>query len=371
MNRLGILGPAAVLSVLALLGACSSGGSSGGGSSGTSGGTSGTSGTGADGGASSGTPGAPGPALPATTFLFERRVGPDKENLIARDLATGAERVVTDLKSDGSEGWTIDGFSLSPDRTKIVIASQFGPTKADTDTLIATQRVWTLDTEGKNFTRLTPVFKNSNIGTPGFRIDVRNPAFSADGAKVYYAYGEQTIGSSAGGTRTWSVAADGSALPELLDTPAACSVASAVSVDPATGKVLITQAVCAQASDNAFVFFTANGQPAETVLPFGSLSPSLNQPRWAPDGSVFLFGASEGSAAGLYAYLTDKKAASKIIDAGPNRTIESGSVAPDGSAIVYCLRDGDAKDLHVLDLTKTPPVDSALTNDGASCNPSF
>ncbi|MGC4079545.1 MAG: hypothetical protein QM702_21390 [Rubrivivax sp.] len=159
----------------------------------------------------------------------------------------------------------------------------------------------------------------------------------------------------------------------MLETPAPCSVASAVSVNPATGRVLVTQAVCQSRDDEGFGYFTSDGQPTEMLFRFGALSPSLNPPRWAADGSLFLFSATDGGASSLYAYIVDQKQARPIIAAGDNRRIESGAVAPDGSAIVDCLRDNVQRtvDLHVLDLTKEPPVDKAITSDGASCDPAF
>lgn len=358
---------ASALALLATGLACSGSSNNGGASSSSGGvppGSDGGPGTNPDGGGTV----VDGPALPAGTFLYTRSVANDKDHLIARDLATGAERVVTDLKGDGSEGWSINGFSLSSDRKRIVLASLYGPTTADTSTLLATQRIWMLDTEGKSFARLTPVFKNSNPGTPGFRIDVRNPVFSRDGSTVYYQYGEQVIGSSAGITRAWAVSTDGSAVPDLLETSAACSIASVVSVDPSSGKVMIEQDLCQQTADQAFVFFTADKQPPETVYSFGStLNVNPSPPRWAVDGSFFLFTTTDG----LYALDMARKQPLKITSPAGGARVENGAVAPDGSAIVYCVRDGASSNLHVIDLTKSPAEDRPLTTDGRSCNPVF
>src|SRR4051812_10129659 len=61
-------------------------------------------------------------ALPATTFLFVRKVADSVDNLIAVDTVTEEVRVVTDLRGDGSEGWGIDGFAISSDRKRIALS---------------------------------------------------------------------------------------------------------------------------------------------------------------------------------------------------------------------------------------------------------
>jgi hypothetical protein len=37
--------------------------------------------------------------------------------------------------------------------------------------------------------------------------------------------------------------------------------------------------------------------------------------------------------------------------------------------VVYCLGEGDASNLHLIDLTKNPATDTAITTDGKSCHP--
>src|SRR5688572_26064656 len=58
-----------------------------------------------DGGHSSGPAGSS--ALPEGTLLYLRADTADSDVLIARDLQEGTERVVTDLRGDGSDGWHI------------------------------------------------------------------------------------------------------------------------------------------------------------------------------------------------------------------------------------------------------------------------
>lgn len=52
--------------------------------------------------------------------------------------------------------------------------------------------------------------------------------------------------------------------------------------------------------------------------------------------------------------------------------VRNAAIAPDAMSIVDCLREGDANDnLHLIDLTKSTPTDTAITTDGKSCNPGF
>lgn len=365
--RLSSLGLGLCVSLgLGLVACSSSGGASSGGAS------SGSSGTdpGSSSGASSG--GVKGPAIPAGTFLYTRRVKPDVHHLVARDLATGNERLVTDLTSDGSQGWSINGFSISPDRTQIVLASIYGPTKEDNDTQLATNRIWLLDTEGKSFKRLTPVFKNTNLGTSGFRIDVRTPVFSKDGATVYYQYGEMVIGKS-GASRTWSVPVDGSKLPDLLETPASCSASSPPTVNPATGDVVLAQDFCQDKADAGLVVFKADGQKPEMLVQgegFGTSSV-----RWAVDGSLFIYTFATGGLSSLNAYVLEKKQSVQLVQPPSGASIDSAALSPDGNFIVYCVRQGafvdGTRNLRLLDLSKEPITDEAITTDGVSCDPEF
>ena len=82
------------------------------------------------------------------TFLYVSKATADHDILMAYDGATGQARTLTDLRGDGSEGWSIDGYSLSPDRTRIAAASLYGATQADVDTKLPTQRIWTFATDG-------------------------------------------------------------------------------------------------------------------------------------------------------------------------------------------------------------------------------
>lgn len=367
-----------VLSLVAVLTAvgCSSSSSGASSSSSSSGGSS-------SGGSSSGDPsssgGGGGAALSARTFLYLEKASNDSEVLVAYDLATKARRVVTDLRGDGSQGWTVDGVAISPDRTRIAIASLYGPTKADTDTGLPTRRVWTLTTDGSDFKRLTPVFENKSAGRQQFQIAVGAPAFTRDGAAVLYEYGEYWTNGARleGGARLFSVPAAGG-VPSLFDSPAPCSILNP-SIEPKTGSVLAVHSVCAGAKDGLYLYPPTGGTP-QALLVEGDIRPSLETASWAADGSGFVFvgvqsitvGGQSRTSRGLFAYDMAAKAASPLVlPEDPDTTVDTAALAPDASVIVYCLRRGDARDLHVIDLAATPATDAALTTDGKSCNPTF
>jgi hypothetical protein len=366
-----------------VLAACSSSSSSGppgggnGGSS-SSGGTGIDGGTGTDSGASSsGTSGAAG-SLPKTTFLFTRKTSATTDSLIAYDVATGQSRVVTDLKSDGSSGWDLWGVSISPDRTRIAIASNYGPTKEDVDTKIATRRVWTLAPDGTDFKRMTPVFSNTGGGKTNFNIDIARPAFSKDGTRLLYQYGEYWYEGTSlkGGTNLWSVGSQGGTVPVNFAQPL-CSVIRPA-VDPKTGSVLVKHSVCVPPARDGLYLYPANGGDPTLVLEDGELAAWLETPSWAGDGSGFAFigrkevpfNGTTRTAQGVFTYeMATKEILQVVLPEAENESVRSVAVAPDISSIVYCLAVGDANNLHRIDLTVTPATDAAITNDGVSCDP--
>ncbi len=81
---------------------------------------------------------------------------------------------------------------------------------------------------------------------------------------------------------------------------------------------------------------------------------------------------STQTAVSLFYYDMAKGTATAIVVPPANAYVQNATVAPDGSAIVYCLREGDSSyNLHLIDLTPAKPTDTAITNDGKSCNPRF
>jgi Tol biopolymer transport system component len=143
-------------------------------------------------------------------------------------------------------------------------------------------------------------------------------------------------------------------------------------VNPATGEVLITQSVCSSDADAGFFLYPANGGTGKRLTGENGFTFALETPRWSADGSVFVFSGRDGAQVqSLYAFSMSTQKVVQLVPGDATRSIRTGAVSADGNAIVYCVREGQADNLHVVDVSVDPPVDTAITNDGASCNPVF
>jgi len=335
-------------------------------------GSSGTSG-------SSGQAGSSGAALPEGTLLYVRSAGDDRDELVARELSTSSERVITDLTGDGSSGWEIRGYALSPNRRRIALASLFGPTAEDTATGLATRAIWTLATDGSDFRRLTPTFPNTADGRQNFTIEVSEPMWTDDGANVLYDFGNYWWEGTQirGGSLPWSVAASGASLPSSWDTPLGCSVIYP-SRNPTTGEVLLLHSVCVPGSgeEGLYLYPKNGGQAPRQLLATGrsqGIELYLSTPGWFADGSGFLFAASNADTdwrPGLFVYDLGTQQATRLLSPPVGSTVVGAAVSPDGNRIVYCLRDDDdTRDLYVIDVAAE--TNEPLTTDGKSCVPSF
>lgn len=358
-------------------GAATGGGAGTGGGGGAGGGAATGGGTGAGGGAGQG------PQLPDGTLLYLRHPTSDRDVLIARDLSTGTERVVTDLTGDGSSGWEIWGYALSPDRRRIVIASLYGPTAADTGTGLATRAIWTLATDGTDFRRLTPTFPNNSGGRQSYSIDVSNPEWSADGSQVVYTYGEYWWENLTlkGGSEPWTVAASGASLPSQFPVAFGCSVLYP-SRNPATGEMLLIHSVCVPGiGTNGLYLYPAAGGTSPTALvessrAAGGIDVSLSKPAWFTDGSGFLFVAASADTnwvPGLFLYDATQHTVRLLVAPEAGTSVDSVAVSRDMTKIVYGIwRNADSSgDLHLIDLSVAMPVDVPLTTDGKSFSPAF
>lgn len=325
-----------------------------------------------------------GAPLPDGTLLYLRHETKDHDLLVARDLASGEERVVTDLTGDGSSGWEIWGYALSPDRRRIAIASLYGPTKEDTATGLATRAIWTLATDGTDFRRLTPTFPNDAQGRKGFNYSVGGPMWTADGARVLYDFGSYWYEGTtlAGGSVPWIVSASGDAPPESFPTPFGCSVLRPAR-NPATGEFLLIHSVCVpgQGDGNGLYLYPADGgtKPKKLLASSratGGIDVFLEKASWLADGSGFLFiggTADTDWSPSLLAYDMKAGTVSSLVVPPQGSTVYGAAISPDASKIVYCVRnDANAtEDLHLLDLGGASPTDTAITTDGKSCDPSF
>jgi hypothetical protein len=324
-----------------------------------------------DGVGSSGGPGgsSAGPLGP-TTFVFERRLPGSRDHLVAMDFTTLEERVITTLEEGTTLGWNIDGAAVSPDRTRIVIATPYGATIQDTSTGLATNILWSLDTNGGDFRRLTPTFESSNPGAFGWSIDVRDPAFSSDGSLVAFDYGEGNA--QTGYVASWTVPALGGT-PSLFPTNYSCSVNGDVVFHPVTGDLLIKHDVCADSAEQGFYSYPSSGGAPTFLVNSIGYSISSEPPAFTPDGALFLYTARSyaDTIQSLFAYRYEDQAVIPILNGTPDIDIVNAAVSPDNLHIVYCVKAGDAFDLRMLDFSSDVVTDVALTADGVSCDPMF
>lgn len=321
--------------------------------------------------------------IPEGVLLYVYHQTPDNDLLVAHELETGDEVVITDLKGDGSSGWPIEGFALSPDRRRIALASLYDPTAEDVATGLATRAIWTLALEGSDFQRLTPTFPNDSQGRQGFQYSVDYPAWTADGSQVVYNFGTYWWEGTnlEGGTFPWIVDADGGSLPTTFTTSAPCTVIHPAR-NPVTGDFLFIHSVCVpgQGSGDGLYLYPATGSssPQQLVASThveGGVDVFLRTAAWLPDGSAFLFmgGTAETNwRAGLLLYDLQDGAVYSLAAPPENASVYGATVNADATKIVYCVRDDDGKeDLRVIDLSAASPTDTALTTDGKSCDPSF
>lgn len=310
-------------------------------------------------------------ALGASTFVFERKVADGNDHIVAMDYLTGDQRTITTLAEGTVAGWPIDGIGVSADRTRLVIATLYGATQEDIDTGLATNILWTLDVEGGDFRRLTPPFENSRPDVSNWRIDVRDPAFSPDGQLVIFDYGEGDF--QEGYVAPWVVSTTGDSLPSLLETEFDCSVNGNSRFNPATGDLLLAHVVCLPEVDSGYYLYPSNGGAPDYIINEEGGDLSTEPPAFSHDGSVLAYTARTfaDGVQSLYAYILGERTVVPLVLGAEGIDIVNASIAPDDLHLVYCVRQGDAYNLRLLDLTTEPATDVALTDDGMSCDPEF
>jgi Tol biopolymer transport system component len=310
-------------------------------------------------------------ALPPTTFVFERKVANGNDHLVAMDCVSGEQRVITTLADGSVAGYKIDGATVSPDRTRVVISSLFGPTAEDNATGVATNRLWSLDMSGGDFRRLTPVFPNNHPGASSWGIDVRDPAYSPDGQFVVFDYGEGN--GQSGYVAPWIVSSAGGSLPSLFQTGLDCSVNGNAAFNPVTGDMLLMHVVCIGGVKGGYYLYPKQGGAPDYLVNEQGASLSSEPPAFSFDGSVFVYSARAyaDNIQSLYAYVMSERKVAPLVLGAQGMDIVNAAFSPDNAHMVYCVRQGDVYNLRVIDLSLNPPTDKALTNDGVSCDAVF
>jgi Tol biopolymer transport system component len=293
-------------------------------------------------------------------------VAADQDHIVAMDYATRQERVIATLAQPNAAGWNVDGMAVSPDRTHVVFASLYGPTQQDSMTGMATNRIWRMNTDGSDMLRLTPVFAGGEATT---QIDVRNPSFSPDGQSVYYEYGEYT---GSWYVAPWWVAADGSAVPSLVQSEPDCTINSNPTFNPVTGDLLLKHTVCLGGTHGGYFLYPKGGGGPVHLVDDQGIDLSPTPPVFSADGGGFLFVArTSDQIQSLYLYVFDTQQIVTVVAGAAGVDVVDGALSSDVQHVVYCVKQGGTTDLWMLDVTVDPPSNVPLTSDGASCDPVF
>jgi Tol biopolymer transport system component len=110
-----------------------------------------------------------------------------------------------------------------------------------------------------------------------------------------------------------------------------------------------------------------------------AVDPSLEKTSWLADGSGFIFvgnievprGTQTVTTSAILSFdMSTGNSGLLVVSEGDDR-VRNATIAPDGSAIVYCLSHDGVLDLRGIDLTLDTPEDVPLTDDGKSCSPGF
>ena len=259
-------------------------------------------------------------------------------------------------------------MAISRDRTRIVFSSMVGASSADAATMMAAQRIWSMNIDGQDWIRLTPVFKSN--GTTS-KIDVRNPSFSPDGQTVVYDYGEYAGGSWY--VAPFLVASDGSATPALVPTNLNCSINGYGAYNPVTGDLLLKHSVCVPGSPSGLYLYPKDGSAPIQLVDGNSLELTSERPVFTTDGAGILFTAqpSPGKESSLYIYLMKDQKVVRLLEGEAGIWVVNAAVAPDDRHIVVCLRENGNTNLWLWDVGVDPTTFEPLTQDQISCNPVF
>lgn len=342
-------------------------------------------------------------ALPTTAFVFVRTVREDVDHIVAFDTATGEETLITELDDDGNSGTDVDGLAVSPDRKWIAFTAIFRPTQEDADTNLPAQILWVVSVDGQIFRRLSATIQNPHTQTcstdfdcqtttghcnsfrnrcepRNFSMDVRDPAWSADGQNVLVNLGMVWFDDQlAGGVTIARVSIEGSHFLPLA-SDALCQVVSDAVVRPETGDILEQHSVClGGANDGLFLRDIQTDTVDELIAAGGTIGDiDVLRPAWIDrDNLIFASyrnwdvdgnGTIDSSGVGL---LHVNVATQQIVRQVPPLAgirFSGVAAAPAGNALAMCLtRDQGGSDIFVLTDDEARPV----TSDGKSCELSW
>lgn len=132
----------------------------------------------------------------------------------------------------------------------------------------------------------------------------------------------------------------------------------------------LEHAACVDGATAGFYLYPIAGGPPDHLVNSNGVSTSSEPAAFSTDGSVFVYTARAYSdnIQSLYAYIMGERRVVTLLPGAVGIDIVNAVFAPDNVHLVYCVQQGDAYDVRLLDLSVDPPTDSALTTDGISCD---
>jgi hypothetical protein len=357
--------------------------------------------------------------LPETTFAFFRDVREGTtwkaSHLYSIDLNTKAERLITTFpESGGTGGPIITGLAVSPDRRQIAFGSaHFRPTIEDKLRPFQAGMLWAVSSDGRTFTRLTPVITEdyhlgdrcgAGVGScgygescdpdpggghrcvrPNLRVSYGYPAWSADGKTVFFSQ-----------TMSWICAGFNNPRPCLigflrsvsggqftgLATDGACYSQIPEGIGP-TGDLLISRTFCDNMAGiqerDPTTLMPKRLLVADSPLPrFKAWSP-----RWLPGSSTLIFLAEGDKIRQSTPYRRYRSAIYTWTESGgvkllfePSDEVSdpvSIAVSKTGRTVITMAHQeppNESTDLYEFD-TATGTLGARLTTSGTSNTPSW
>lgn len=146
---------------------------------------------------------------------------------------------------------------------------------------------------------------------------------------------------------------DGSTLPALIQTNLDCSVNDNAVFNPATGDMLLEHAACIDGATAGFYLYPIAGGPPDHLVNSNGVSTSSEPAAFSTDGSVFVYTARAYSdnIQSLYAYIMGERRVVTLLPGAVGIDIVNAAFAPDNVHLVYCVQQGDAYDVRLLDLS--------------------
>jgi hypothetical protein len=321
--------------------------------------------TGPDGGSQGGGGTAQSAPIPTTSFVYESDPVKDQFQIFAYDPATAGATKVADLTGAVS----IDGLALSRDRTSVLFTGLFRPELSETQLGYLADSAWTVQTDGTTFRRVTRPLPAMTPPGPLFTIGMLQPAWSRDGATVYFQFSEVwgNVPMHTGAGAIWQVAASGG-LPGPAPGLSSACIAGSLAFSPDGSMSAFLGQFCAS-RDNDGVYLVRGGTVTRLVGFAPSLRDTVHGLTWTADGSVMI-----GDANGLDVIAVPSgQVTATIALPVTGASIDEIAADPAGRYVAACVRlPGSVTSLGLLDLSKSPPAWARLQVPlGSRCHVSW